>query len=187
MRKMKEKSNIWTQLQGQAGVWTVAAQLAIRGHVPMFPGVDYGFDLAMENGLRLQIKTARLTCSRKRGVDYPRYSFNLRSYKAKYNKGVVSKPRDWTIVADFMVFWGIDDNRFWIVPTSEIPKGQGTIMFAQNDPLPYDKTGRWSGGKNYRYEAVMKKKIAYEGRWDLLDLNSTAAPLVESAEVKEKI
>ncbi len=124
-------ANIVTQLQGQAGVWAVAAQLAIRGHIPIFPGVDYGWDLMIENGLRLQIKTARLNGQTKRGVLYPGYSFNLRKTSISSIKRMSSIARDWTKV---------------------------------------------------------ERKAAYEGRWDLLDVNRVIETVAKQVlDLEEKI
>ena len=171
---MKNKDNIRTQLQGQAGVWAVASQLAIRGHVPIFPGVDYGWDLMIENGLRLQVKTSRLGSQRKRGTSiYPGYSFNLRKTELGYQKRVRSVKRDWRDVADFFVLWGVDENRFWIVPTATA--NRCAIRFCQFEPSEIDLTGRIRGGKNLQYLQAVQRKAAYEGRWDLLDTASIEA------------
>src|SRR6266446_8977274 len=48
-------------LQGQAGVWRVSSELALRGLNPHFPGVDHGYDLTVGGGLRLQVKSAHLS------------------------------------------------------------------------------------------------------------------------------
>src|ERR1700692_4998210 len=65
------------QLQGQAAVWRVASELAMRGHVPCFPGLDVGYDLVLDNGLRLQVKCGTL---KHRETKYRNigYCFNLR-------------------------------------------------------------------------------------------------------------
>ncbi|SRR6266481_1497961 len=179
-------ANIVTQLQGQAGVWAVAAQLAIRGHIPIFPGVDYGWDLMIENGLRLQIKTARLNGQTKRGVLYPGYSFNLRKTSISSIKRMSSIARDWTKVADFFVLWGIDENRFWIVPTTS--RNTSAIRFTQYEPMPNDITGRLRGGKNLQYQQAVERKAAYEGRWDLLDVNRVIETVAKQVlDLEEKI
>ncbi len=181
-------ANIVTQLQGQAGVWAVAAQLAIRGHIPIFPGVDYGWDLMIENGLRLQVKTARLYSQRKRKIStYPGYQFNLTKTRVSATKCMKSVTRDWRQVADFFVLWGVDENRFWIVPTTE--RNKRAIRFCQYEPIEQDVTGRLKGGKNLQYAQAMQRKAAYEGRWDLLDLNTAIESTVKEQvlDLEEKI
>lgn len=178
MKKDSRFANIATQLQGQAGVWAVAAQLAIRGHIPSFPGVDYGFDLMIENGIRIQVKSSRLV-GKKRGKYgvYPAYCFNIRKTSVNYEKRARSVSRDWTKVTDFFVLWGIDDNRFWIVPTAGV--GNSAICLTQRDPI--SENAGMSGGMNPTYRLAIERRALYEGRWDLLSVNETVGPLVESA------
>src|SRR5258708_36336074 len=50
-------------LIGKAGEFSVASQLFMRGMNVFLPAVDNGVDLMAENGCRIQVKTARLSCS----------------------------------------------------------------------------------------------------------------------------
>ncbi len=179
-----------TILQGQAGVYAVASQLCLRGMNPMFPAVDDGVDLMLSNGIRLQIKTARLihpklyvpgnTGSRGgRQAGYRHggaYCFGLRrgEWLPKEKKYQRVK-RGYGEVADFFVLWGIDEDRFWIVPTS-IKNRQ--IWFTARD---YPNTAN-----NISYtEPLKQQRLAdCENRWDLLDVNKTAETLIESAPVE---
>lgn len=53
MRKLPENL-----AQGQAGVYTVAAQLLLRGHNPCLPAVDIGADIVLDSGVKVQVKSA---------------------------------------------------------------------------------------------------------------------------------
>jgi hypothetical protein len=164
----KEK-HYWTQLQGQAGVWTVAAQLALRGHAPMFASVDYGYDLMLDNGLRIQVKAARLSANvGKLRNRYPGgvYHFNLRCANRDANGKLKCMNRDYSKVADFFVFWGIDENRFWILPT----KGHaGAYFMCSRSPL------HQSG-----YHKIKVRNAEWEDNWNALNVESTAEKLIES-------
>ena len=156
------------QLQGQAAVWQVASQLALRGHNVYFPGLDEGCDLLMDNGLRLQIKSATLQ-SPKGAPNYRNgaYCFALRRGawlpdKKRYERTTL---RSYSEVADVFVLWGIDENRFFIVPTSH--KGQA---------IHFGKRGYQSLSNNRsKFDYVSAQRIAdYEDRWDVLDVNSVS-------------
>jgi hypothetical protein len=180
--KGTHKSGANLALQGQAAVWQVASQLALRGHVPFFPGIDQGSDLWLENGLRLQIKCATLRVIK--GQNYPEgaYGFQLRRnvWMSNEKKTRRSSLRPYSEVADFFVLWGIDENRFFILPT--IHAGQA-IWFA---PKFYH-----SKSNNRKvFGLITEQRLAdMEDRWDLLDVSTTSNALIESADaaVKETV
>lgn len=191
--------NYATQLQGQAAVWAVASELAIRGHVPYFPGVDFGHDLVLDNGLRLQIKSSRLRYH----PGYPdgAYCFSFRqSYAALgKNKTKDRSLRDYTKVADFFVLWGVDEKRFWIIPCefgkrsvwfgrarSETPWLDVNKMREMRDSgMTQDQIAEALGtnqavvSRNLRNEAHLYDKFSqrrlklFEDRWDLLNIDRT--------------
>ena len=172
------------QLRAQAAVWIVAGQLALRGHVPMFPGLDVGFDIMLGNGLRIQVKSATLRIQS--GVNYPdgAYSFALRrgawdSNDKRYKR---SSLRPYSEVADFFVLWGMDENRFFILPTKGCKKA-----------IWFSRRGSISKSNNRKtFDVVTAKRLAeFEDRWDLLDVDSSVDAIVSSgsevvAMVKEK-
>lgn len=163
-------------LKGQAGVWAVASQLALRGHVPLFPGVDIGYDLVSHNGLKLQVKVATITLGSKAAY-YPTgaYVFNLRRgvWDMTTNRASRKESRTYQDVADFFVLWGIDENRFWIVPTSVTQK---CMWFGRNDFVSRSNNfGRCGKAKEDRLASM-------EDRWDLLDISTTSEVLITSAE-----
>src|SRR5437867_747185 len=119
-------------LQGQAGVYQVASQLCLRGYNPMFPCVDHGADLVLEGGVRLQVKAGKLRYSKV----YPQgaYWFHIERSRLINRRQIGVKIDDWTVICDFAVFWGIDENRFWIVPAPEL---NGHVCLVLGPKLAY--------------------------------------------------
>jgi len=152
------------QLQGQAAVWQVASQLALRSHNVLFPGLDEGYDLQLDNGLRLQIKSAHLKIHGK-SFQHPGYSFAIRrgawdGLDKRYKR---SAKRSYSEVADFFVLWAIDENRFFILPT----KGAGQSIWFTHKGYESKSQNREASGR------ITKQRLAeMEERWDLLDINS---------------
>jgi hypothetical protein len=179
--KTGKNSRNETHLLGQAGVWSVAAQLALRGIVPAFPGVDHGYDLLLDNGLRLQIKTATL---RLYGGDkrYLAYCFDCRGKKWNPEKRQVwpTKHKDYANRADFYVLWGVDEDRFWIMPTNKV---KGNIWFPRRDQL---HPNRIPGGAMANYQKAIDRLERTEDRWDLLNTDQVAAELIESVAVEKE-
>ncbi len=167
------------QLMAKAGELAVASKLALLGHVPMFPFVDVGFDIMLENGLRLQVKAAHLKIS-SRGVQSPGYNFNLRraAWDGFSGRSRQNGKKKYSEVADFFVLWGIDENRFFILPTV----GASQTAFFMHRGYA-ENFGRKNGGGRPMDEARLRE---IEDRWDLLDMNTTSSELIESA-VEEKL
>jgi hypothetical protein len=180
-------------LLGQAGVYAVASQLCLRGFVPHEPAVDYGVDLVLDNGIRLQVKVAHITYQQsslthntgarggKVGTYFQSgaYGFNLRRgvWDRSQNRWKRNESGTYHGVADFFILWGIDENRFWIVPTS-----------VKNRVIWFGRAESVNGSNNFIYTDALKKRrqAEYENRWDLLDVNSTVDSIV-AEEMQEKI
>jgi hypothetical protein len=166
---------------GQAGVYAVASQLCLKGHAPLFPSVDYGVDLMIESGLRLQVKVAHITYPTTANYPMGAYCFNLRrSARVRDNQGWKRcDMRTYEGVADFFVLWGIDENRFWIVPTS---LKQSHIWFS--------RLGSVNRSRNAALfdHVSAQRAMEMENRWDLLDVNAVKNLVddVSPVEVKEK-
>ena len=79
-------------------------------------------------------------------------------------------------VADFFVLWGIDEDRFWIVPTGT---KQSHIWFSRLGSV------NRSGNAMRFLQISNQRTMEMESRWDLLDLNSTEV-LIESAAVPQE-
>ncbi len=168
------------QLRAQAGVWAVASQLALRGHVPCFPGLDVGYDIVLGSGLKLQVKSAALRFNTHMNYPQGAYGFNLRrgAWDSKAKKYSRKNYRSYSEVADFFVLWGVDEDRFFIVPTENSTR---TIWFG---PKSYSSNSR----NKVLYDKLTAQRLAdMEDRWDLLDVNSTSNALIESATVSEVV
>lgn len=109
-------------LKGQAGVWRVASMLALRGMNPLFPGVDHGYDLMIGKGVRIQVKSTHKRFDHLVYQKTGAYHFHLRrsAYARGNNTLVKNAPRIFSESSDFVVLWGIDEDRFWVVPSSEV-------------------------------------------------------------------
>src|SRR6266404_3377997 len=118
-------------LLGQAGVHRVMAELLSREIVPCIPAVDVGVDLVTSTGVRLQVKATRLVT--KNRYSQPVYWFNLAWHRTKGRRRrdgtreYSSGPRPFAKECDFVILWGYDQDRFWIVP-SEILDKRSTVV-----------------------------------------------------------
>lgn len=184
MRGLKSGKNPGgaTRLLGQAGVWAVASQLARRGIVPLFPGVDQGFDLMLGNGIKLQVKTATLKIY---GGDkrYLAYCFDCRGRKwnpetKQYNRRALG---EYAKLADFFVLWGIDEDRFWIIPTAGV---RGAIWFPKRDFICLNPQ---PGRATHHRDRALERLERTEGRWDLLDIDRVAEEVVETVGIVDGV
>lgn len=112
-------------LVGQAGVHRVASELQLRGVGVFFPSVDTGVDLILDNGIRVQVKAAsiRVRTRSSKNVDVkfpPAYWFSLGWSQQGNRHRPVKRPRDFSEEVDYVVLWGIDEDRFWVVPASHL-------------------------------------------------------------------
>jgi hypothetical protein len=152
------------QLRAHAAVWAVASQLALHGRVPHFPGVDFGYDLLLENGIRLQVKMSMLRQPRVNNYVEGAYCFNLRRsvWDASTNRSSRKEVRSYAGVADFFVLWGVDEDRFFIVPTS-----------IKNHNLWCTSRNYVSRSNNSKFfgQTTEKRLAEMENRWDLLDVD----------------
>jgi hypothetical protein len=177
MNQEKRQYGKGFQLQGQAAVWQVASQLALRGHNVLFPGLDTGYDLQLENGLRLQIKSATITYKNEGYQRSGAYGFGLRrgawDRKSKsYTRNKHENFRPYSEVAHYFVLWGVDENRFFILPTSHKAKAiwftrRGAVSKSMNKVL-FDRL-------------MEERRVQYEDRWDLLDVGAMSRSLIESS------
>lgn len=128
-------------MTGSAGEHAVAAQLLLRSVVPCFPAVDVGVDLYTTAGCRIQIKSAHLCTTpaivRKNTEGVYRFSFPQHYYRNSSNRGPVNhvriKRRQFEEFCDVVVLWGIDQNRFWIVPAKLLNGLQGIDLGPNNE------------------------------------------------------
>jgi len=102
---------------GQAGVYRVMAELLLRGHRPYIPAVDdHGVDLALSTGVRIQVKTARLH-TRKNWPRKPIYHLTFGWAQIGRTHIPIRRKKNYSSECDFLIIYGVDENRFWIVPS----------------------------------------------------------------------
>jgi len=124
---------------GQAGVHAVIAQLILRGHTPLIPAFDdRGVDLMTSDGIRIQVKSSTLRhCAP--FEEGGGYGFNLRKRTWTGGDRCVSLKRNLSNECEFLILWGIDQNRFWIIPTADKPGDLSTIRISSNANTRYSQ------------------------------------------------
>lgn len=157
---------------GQAGVHRVAAELLLRGVNVYFPALDRaGIDLLTEQGLRIQVKSARLRV-RSKLSNRPAYYLHLGWAQQGAAHRPIRRARKYSEEADYFVIWGIDEDRFWIVPAS-VFDGRYCLMLYAGQRQPVFKN------PSQLYPQLAAPVYANEGRWDLLMPKSeSVAPLI---------
>jgi hypothetical protein len=129
-------------LTGRAGEYAVAAQLLLRSVVPAFPAVDTGIDLlTTPSGCRIQVKAAHLCTTpaivRKNTEGVYRFSFPQHYFRNTSNRGPVNRVRtprrQFEEYCDIVVLWGVDQNRFWVVPSNLLNGLQGIDLGPNNE------------------------------------------------------
>jgi hypothetical protein len=137
------------------------------------------------NGLKIQVKCAHLQFTERKKYEIGNYSFDLRRpaydpLMIKRNHQSTSNYRKYADIADFFILWGIDENRFWIVPTGI---KNLRLTFTRKDDISW----KINPGLRALWSLRSKEKeVAMEERWDLLD-TSTVKNLVESAVVETSL
>ena len=124
MPNVSSKKAKEANLIGAAGVCFVAGELMSRGMNVSWPFTDEGWDLMAANGCRIQVKTARLRNQPKWSSE-PCYSFhfNKRRFMA-LSSGTIKEraPQILSERCDVTVLVGLEQKRFWIVPSSALDK-----------------------------------------------------------------
>jgi hypothetical protein len=124
-------------LVGKAGELATAAQIMVRGLNVFFPAADKGVDVLAENGCRIQVKTGKMRCSPSvsrlyRGGVYS-FHFPKSRYMATAKGEVKSTPRrKFSEYCDVVVLWGVEQNRFWVVPAEQLDGVQCIFMGPKN-------------------------------------------------------
>lgn len=107
---------------GQAGVYRVLSELIFRGHAPYTPTADdHGVDILLPTGIRIQVKTANLITRKlkhQRGIsESTRYRLSLGWTTVGAKRAHVKRKRKYSEECDYFVIFGVQENRFWIVPS----------------------------------------------------------------------
>lgn len=168
---MKLHAETGVLLIGQAGVFRVASELMLRGVGVYLPAVDRdGIDLMTPSGLRIQVKCGRLRWSRQLSTRRG-YHFRFGCAQQGNQHRHVARARKYSEEVDYIVIWGIDEDRFWIVPASVFDDRQCLILFeGVAAPLCVKTRGK---------EPFAAHVYAHENRWDHLlpQLVTTVTPL----------
>ena|SRR5579859_6706470 len=153
-----------THSKGMAGVYAVASRLCMLGHTPFFPSVDFGVDIMLDNGVKLQVKCGNLR--KHPGYQQGVYCFDVRKAFTIVGHTVYKHQKDRTYVGtcDFIIFWGIDENRFFVMPSAEI---QGSVWIPSRNSYMCKR----------KAPTVAETALAREDAWHLLDLNGALAEL----------
>jgi hypothetical protein len=137
-KKATTRSGIQGSLTGKAGEHAVCAQLLLREVSVLWPSVDTGVDLFTDKGCRIQVKTAHM-CSTEKAIRVHgegAYFFPLPKTKrraATNTTSVMVPRRKFADTCDVVVFWGIEQNRFWIVPARLCDTVQAFVLGPKNE------------------------------------------------------
>lgn len=96
---------------GLSAEFRVMSELLIRGHNPAKSYLDNGADLILDNGIRIEVKSAHRNNYRKKNVKPPCYLFSFLG--GSRNKKVM---KDF----DYAICWALNDDLFYIIPSKEI-------------------------------------------------------------------
>ena len=164
---------------GKAGELRVASELIRRGVVVALPMIDLGYDLLLESGVRIQVKTChRRPLGHGKLLNYfllpsVRRVANTQSYKNLYDR----KPSD---EYDFCVAWGVDEDRFWVIPASLLD-GKRSVSLGpeccfkdanleqmnelRSQGKTYDQIAALTGFSQCKVWSVMKGKRSGDSRY----------------------
>jgi len=146
---MKGKGSIKT---GAAGVFRIMSELILRGYSPYLPGADdHGVDIMLSDGTRIQVKTAHLS-DEKRSYKYRgevqispsrlyHFNFGTRSgYRKNLPITTLRREKRCSEEIDFMILFGIEESRFWVIPSFLLDGSMGVVLKGQLElgpaPLP---------------------------------------------------
>lgn len=130
---------------GLAGELRVMSELLLRGHNPAKSYLEEGADLVLENGLRVEVKTGHFR---------PRGKGTVGMYQFTLKGGGRRRPQNLS-ACDYLILWCLEDDCFFIVPTSILIESQRVIGIT-----------KLVGGKG-KYGAG--KYLTYQDRWEQLN------------------
>lgn len=148
-------NNIQNLLTGEAGVLRVASEFMMRGMNVAKPFVDGGADLIVDGRARIQVKTSHIAPLR--GKYMNAYWFKLWQSPIVTGHSNIRRrgTKTYDGIVDFVVFFGVEEGRFWIVPTAEL-RGAACVVLG---PQTHFRN-------RTRLQAAVR---ACEGRWDLVE------------------
>lgn len=118
---------------GEAGLLRVMSELILRGYHPYRPAVDdHGVDIMLSDGTRIQVKTSRLHSRKRRhrtGVtEKTAYHLTLGWTAMGRMQKPIRRPRSYDKECDFLIIFGVDEQRFWIIPSFIVGNKQCLIL-----------------------------------------------------------
>lgn len=124
-------------MTGKAGEYAVAAQLILRGVDVYVPLSDYGVDLLTGNGCRVQVKSSHMSTTPKMVAEHgpTAYLFPLHRTRSVVSRGKTSARKNLPLLSDscdVLVLWGINESRFWVVPSNIANETQLLVMGREN-------------------------------------------------------
>ena len=142
---------------GLAGEFRVMSELLLRGHNPAKSYLEDGADLILENGLRVEVKSAHLMPQEhvreryapdhyrrigKSMTPIPKYQFDMTQGHNKPSKSL----HDY----DYLICWCINDDWFYIFPCElKLPKGKLSIFPGSKSKYNHYR-GAWDQLQNGR-------------------------------------
>ena len=102
---------------GLAGEFRVMSELLLRGHNPAKSYLEDGADLILENGFRIEVKSAH-KIKYGRGIAY---NFDLR----RGNRKMDLKHDGF----DFIICWCIEESAFYIIPQNILTAGVNITIY----------------------------------------------------------
>ncbi len=162
------KKAFTTHSQGMAGVYAVASRLCLLGHTPFFPSVDFGVDIMLDNGLKIQVKCGHIR--QHPGYSQGVYSFDIRKAFTIVGSKVFKHQKDRTYVGtcDFIIFWAIEEGRFFVLPVHEV---KGTAWIPT----------RGCQVMKRKLPTIASTVLAREEAWHLLDVAGTLEEIEATA------
>jgi hypothetical protein len=155
---------------GAAGQYAVASRLSLMNHTVYFPSVDEGVDIVLGNGLRLQVKCGRYHNDPRTSG---RYHILAPGRVKRYHKGEHRDVRrSYAGVVDFVIYWAIEENRFFVFPAAKL-----TI-------------GVWIPSKLDTFKQMGKNSLSvrlireYEEAWNLLDVDGAVEQIEQQVAVE---
>lgn len=141
--ELPKRSSIYGGLKsgqlGLAGEFRVMAELLLRGHNPAKSYLEYGADIVLENGLRIEVKSARQYDKRFKKT----YHFSIAT-------GHSQKKVD-NSHFDFLVCWCADDDVFYILPQKSVPSSAKFSLSISSDSKYFPYREAWDLLKEGRY------------------------------------
>lgn len=115
---------------GLAGEFRVMSELLLRGHNPAKSYLEDGPDLILENGVRIEVKSAHKHIAKRA----ERYLFSVRGGHRKERQNLDG--------CDFIICWCVNDDCFYIIPKTQVTQRTSICIGTQNSTFkPYK--GNW--------------------------------------------